>query len=190
VIKPAPKMHEAHPSPDVEWLRPFGRETLDVTRRTGHMEGGSMNIKRVMIAGSILAVLTASIATASPGSGASVTPLGAGTFADKIHVSQNRPADVQIANVTFAPGGYTGWHSHPGPEVVTVKSGSVTFTRVRDGLCTITTFGPGQGFVAYPQDTFIVRNASTELTAQMVVILFDVPTGGPNRIEHDDPGIC
>jgi quercetin dioxygenase-like cupin family protein len=132
----------------------------------------------------------AGIATATPGSGATVTALAAGTFTDKIHVSQNHPADVQTVDVAFAPGGYTGWHSHPGPEVVTVKSGSVTFTRLRDGICTTSMYGPGQGFVAYPQDTFIVRNASNEQTAEMVVILFDVPTGGPNRIDRADPGIC
>jgi len=71
-----------------------------------------------------------------------------------------------------------------------VKSGSVTLNRVRDGVCTISTYGPGQGFVAYPQDTFIVSNASTLQPAEMVVILFDVPTGGANRIDRADPGIC
>jgi quercetin dioxygenase-like cupin family protein len=149
-----------------------------------------MNIKRAITTGAILAVVVAGVATATPGSGSTVTALAAGTFTGKIHVSQNHSADVQTVDVAFAPGGYTGWHSHPGPEVVTVKSGSVTFTRVRDGVCTTSTYGPGQGFVAYPQDTFIVRNASSLQTAEMVVILFDVPTGGANRIDRADPGIC
>jgi quercetin dioxygenase-like cupin family protein len=149
-----------------------------------------MDIKRAIIAGAILAVVTAGVAAATMPSGATNTLLAGGTFTGKIHVSQNHPADVQTVDVAFAPGGYTGWHSHPGPEVVTVKSGSVTFTRVRDGVCTTSTYGPGQGFVAYPQDTFIVRNASSLQAAEMVVILFGVSTGGANRIDRADPGIC
>jgi quercetin dioxygenase-like cupin family protein len=61
---------------------------------------------------------------------------------------QSANADVQIVDVAFAPGGYTGWHSHPGTEVVTVKTGAVTLKRVREGECRIHTYTAGQGFPA------------------------------------------
>lgn len=149
-----------------------------------------MNLKRTAAAGAILAVFATGIAYATPPSGQTVTPLGAGTVAERIRVKQYDPADVQIVKVAFAPLGHTGWHSHPGAEVATVKSGSVTVYRVRDGECSIATFNAGQGFVAYPQDTFIVRNPSASDPAEMVVVLFEVPTGGSNRIDRLDPGIC
>jgi quercetin dioxygenase-like cupin family protein len=130
------------------------------------------------------------VALATPGSGATSTLLSAGTFARSAHATQSANADAQIVDVAFAPGGYTGWHSHPGPEVVTVKSGAVTLKRVRDGECHISTYQAGQAFVAYPQDTFIVMNASATAPAETVVVLFDIPTGGPNRIDRPDPGVC
>jgi len=70
------------------------------------------------------------------------------------------------------------------------ESGAVTLKRVRGGECSIDTYTAGQAFVAYPQDTFIVMNSSATASAEMVVVLFDIPTGGPNRIDRPDPGIC
>ena len=144
----------------------------------------------VAVVGVLLGGLVTGVALATPGSHATSTLLSAGTFTSNAHANQSANADAQIVDVAFAPGGYTGWHSHPGVEVGTVKSGAVTLKRVRDGECRINTYTAGQAFVAYPQDTFIVMNASTTDSAEMVVVLFDIPTGGPNRIDRPDPGIC
>ena len=140
--------------------------------------------------GVLLGGLVAGAALATPGSGVTSTLLSAGTFTRNAHATQGANADAQIVDVVFAPDGYTGWHSHPGAEVATVKSGAVTLKRVRGGECSIDTYTAGQAFVAYPQDTFIVMNASATASAEMVVVLFDIPTGGPNRIDRPDPGIC
>jgi quercetin dioxygenase-like cupin family protein len=43
----------------------------------------------------------------------------------------------------FAPGQSTGWHTHPGPNIVFVASGSFTLI---DEHCIETRYGPGQGF--------------------------------------------
>jgi quercetin dioxygenase-like cupin family protein len=43
----------------------------------------------------------------------------------------------------FAPGQSTGWHTHPGPNIVFVASGSFTLI---DEHCIETQYGPGQGF--------------------------------------------
>jgi len=149
-----------------------------------------MRPKHVVVAGVLLAGLITRVALATPGSGVTSTQLSAGTFTSSAHAKQSANADAQIVDVAFDPGGYTGWHSHPGAEIVTVKSGAVTFKRVRGGACRINTYTAGQAFVAYPQDTFIVVNASATDSAVMVVVLFDIPTGGPSRIDRDDPGIC
>ncbi len=149
-----------------------------------------MRPKHVVMAGVLLAGLVTGVALATPGSGATSTLLSAGTFATRAHARQSANADAQIVDVAFAPGGHTGWHSHPGTEVVTVKSGAVTLKQVRDGRCRIHTYTAGQAFAVYPQDTFIVMNASATDSAEMVVVLFDIPTGGQNRIDRADPGIC
>jgi hypothetical protein len=40
--------------------------------------------------------------------------------------------DVVTQTVTFAPGGYSGWHSHPGLAILSVKSGTLTFYEAED----------------------------------------------------------
>jgi quercetin dioxygenase-like cupin family protein len=40
----------------------------------------------------------------------------------------NGPSDVLQSLLVFQPGGETGWHIHPGPVVVVVKSGAITET--------------------------------------------------------------
>jgi quercetin dioxygenase-like cupin family protein len=144
----------------------------------------------VVVAGVVLAGLVTGVALATPPSGATSTLLSAGAFTSNAHANQSANAVAQIVRVDFAQGGSTGWHSHPGAEIVTVQSGAVTFERVRDRECHINTYTAGQGFVAYPQDTFNVTNASATDPAEMVVVLFDIPSGGPARIDRADPGIC
>ena len=36
------------------------------------------------------------------------------------------PSDVLQTQLIFQPGGATGWHTHPGPVVVVIKSGALT----------------------------------------------------------------
>src|SRR6266545_2523692 len=43
---------------------------------------------------------------------------------DVIHVSNAQETVMQ--QVVIAPGGYTGWHTHPGPVLVLVKAGATS----------------------------------------------------------------
>jgi quercetin dioxygenase-like cupin family protein len=36
-------------------------------------------------------------------------------------------ADTIFQQITVQPGGFTGWHSHPGPAFVTVAQGTFTY---------------------------------------------------------------
>ncbi len=81
------------------------------------------------------------------GSGFVTTPLVIGDLANKVNLNSDRikfqtkdPTDVQVARVDIAPGGYSGWHHHPGIVIVTVASGAVTFTH---SDCSSKTYGPG-----------------------------------------------
>jgi quercetin dioxygenase-like cupin family protein len=75
------------------------------------------------------------------------TPLATGNLVDKVKLNSDRvkfqtkePTDVRVARVDIAPGGYSGWHHHPGIVIVTVASGAVTFT---ESDCSSKTYGPG-----------------------------------------------
>jgi hypothetical protein len=50
------------------------------------------------------------------------------------------PSDVYVAKNTVDPGADSGWHSHPGPSLVIVKSGAATVYDADDPSCTGVTY--------------------------------------------------
>jgi len=133
-------------------------------------------------------VLTASPAHATP-PGVTTEILGSGTTlagftirADGIKVESTDAAGVTVAHLTFAPGGTTGWHAHPGPVLVIVTTGSVTKYSAQD--CTAHTYTAGQAFVEHgPTDENLVRNDGSVPAETLVT--FITPPGAP--IHHDSP---
>jgi hypothetical protein len=141
-------------------------------------------------------------ALATPGSGVTAALLARGTLEADDHghrpikLKLHTPSDVAVQQVTVAAGGHTGWHSHPGPAVVIVKSGSLTLYDGDDRGCTGTTYSadpanpvgrvfvdPGRGHV------HIGRNEGTTPT-ELYVTYLDVPAGAAPRIDVPSPGNC
>jgi quercetin dioxygenase-like cupin family protein len=58
----------------------------------------------------------------------------------------HRRADVFIQHVRLAPNEATGWHTHPGPVLVEVVRGSVTYEDTGRGDCRRATYEAGEGF--------------------------------------------
>ena len=102
---------------------------------------------------------------------------------------QKNSEDVVVRQLTYAPGGNSGWHSHPGPTYVVVVSGVISLYEAADPTCTARTFGPGEGFVELPGDVHITRNETNQNAVALVTFL-DVPVGGAFRIEAPVPGNC
>ena len=76
-------------------------------------------------------ILTA-VAFGTAPSGQSATVLSSGRLADtgminteRIKLQVKDPADVTHFTVTYAAGGVSGWHSHPGVIIATVRSGKL-----------------------------------------------------------------
>lgn len=145
----------------------------------------------VIVSVAAVAAAAATIALASAGSGAATTILGhRATLADSVKVNEDRikfqtkdPTDLVVQRVTFQPGGYSGWHSHPGVVMVVVESGHVT---THDANCQTTTYGPGQAFVESGTEPFMVSNeSSTEVAVDFATIV--APAGSPFRVEADPP---
>ena len=55
-------------------------------------------------------------------------------------------ADVFIQHARLAPNEATGWHTHPGPVLVEVVRGSVTYEDAQHGECRRLTYDAGEGF--------------------------------------------
>ena len=45
-------------------------------------------------------------------------------------------SDVYVVQNTFPVGAHTGWHTHPGPSLVTVTAGTITAYEASDPTCT------------------------------------------------------
>ena len=55
--------------------------------------------------------------------------------------------DVFIQHVRLPANAPTGWHTHPGPALVTVVKGSLTYEDAMANGCRRVTYSPGEGFV-------------------------------------------
>jgi len=101
--------------------------------------------------------------------------------------------DVHIVENIIAPNGTFGWHSHPGPSLVIVKSGTLSVYHAPE-CTTPTNYGPGspQGstFIDDGNDLHMVRNNGT-VTAEVYVVSI-IPAGFERRIDepNPNPGVC
>jgi quercetin dioxygenase-like cupin family protein len=138
---------------------------------------------------SVVAVVAATIALASPGTSTSQILASRSTLSDSIEVNQDRikfqtkdPTDLVTQQVTFAPGAYSGWHHHPGVILVLVKTGTVT---VWDESCQKTTYSAGHAFIEGGTEPMMVSNEGSETAVDVATQV--APAGSPFRVEDDPP---
>jgi quercetin dioxygenase-like cupin family protein len=107
------------------------------------------------------------------------------------NVIQVRDAqDTVIQQISFQPGGHTGWHSHPGPALVLVTQGELTLFSSEDPTCTGRTYSAGQAFIDPGQGHVHIGRASHTQNTVLWVTYFDVPPGSGVRVDAPDPGTC
>src|SRR5262249_53709519 len=82
--------------------------------------------------------ITMGIAWAPPPQGLTTTPPVGPTVMEEIHSVHETPdhgvmiktrglSDVYVTHLRIVPGGHGGWHSHPGPSIISVRAGTATF---------------------------------------------------------------
>jgi len=99
------------------------------------------------------------------------------------------PSDLYVQSNVWAPGGTSGWHTHPGHSLITVTAGTVTAYEGDDPSCTPHEYTPGMGFVDPGGDhVHVLRNEGLEEARTITVQL--LPAGATRRIDADDPGVC
>ena len=143
-----------------------------------------------------VAVITGAVmATASNGVTSTLFTIGQ---LDEIHaktlssdwqarIDTKGASDVWVLENRIVPGGSFGWHSHPGPSIVVVKSGALTVYRGDDATCTPEIVPAGSGFVE-AGDIHLVRNEGSVDTVVYVTSI--VPRGAARRIDEPSPGNC
>jgi quercetin dioxygenase-like cupin family protein len=167
---------------------------------------GKWTIIQVM---AVLAVLLGSVvfaraSQATPGVGViTVVKLADGAMPQPVNVkmkidkappgvqeNSNTTIDVtriQTYKITLAPRAGTGWHMHPGPHLIVVAEGTLTYYKGDDPTCTgiqypagTTVFDPG--FTAH-----LARNEGTVDVVNYVTQLLSAD-GLPFRIDVPAPG--
>lgn len=98
-------------------------------------------------------------------------------------------SDVYVQDNVWAPGGTTGWHSHPGHSMVIVTAGTITDYEGHDPKCTPHVYTAGMGFVdAGGNHVHIIRNEGT-VQAETIAVQV-IPANQPRRIDAAAPGNC
>lgn len=101
-----------------------------------------MSKKKMLVGAALVAAISGAVVSATPGSKVAFAPLSRATyeafdvnfksdeFIDnpqfKVKLWSSHDVDIATQIVTFQPGGYSGWHSHGGPVIIAVKTGTLT----------------------------------------------------------------
>ena len=104
-----------------------------------------------------------------------------------INTSVPAGTDVMIQELTFAPGGNTGWHTHPGVVTVQVSGPAGAVLTYVHHNCATTQYLAGTGFVDDPAlGIHLARNDGT-VAAVAYVTYTNLPAGGAVRSEASAP---
>jgi quercetin dioxygenase-like cupin family protein len=135
---------------------------------------------------------------ATPGNGVTSTPIAKGQFSEidaktlssswQARIDTKGESDLYVLENRIAPGGTFGWHSHPGPSLVIVKSGTLSLYLAADPSCTPHVVVTGSGFVDNGGDVHVVRNEGS--IEAVVIVTSLVPRGADRRIDEPAPGNC
>lgn len=144
----------------------------------------------------------AGVALATPGMGFTGTTISVGRFEEidvrnsalpgqhwQARLKTQGQSDLYVQSNVWAPGGTTGWHTHPGFSLITVTAGTVTAYDSDDPSCTPTVYTVGMGFVDPGGDhAHVLRNEGAVEARTTAVQL--IPPGAIRRIDVADPGNC
>jgi quercetin dioxygenase-like cupin family protein len=164
-------------------------------------------VTQTIFGGAILALVLAGAvvfkARATPPSGISFNLIGHATMPAfdvkrkekpidwELRLEAPQPIDVATQVVTFPPGGFSGWHTHPGPVFFTVQTGTLTVYEGNDPTCQPHIFTAGTGAVEAATNDHIhmVRNETNSMATAVVTYMVPVGTTAL-RTDLPNPGNC
>lgn len=145
----------------------------------------------VLVVGALVPSAAIGIAVASPSSGVTPTAHAVGARlaedvkvnADRIKFQTKDPTDVSMLTLTVAPGGTTGWHSHPGLAIIAVTEGTGTLSFAD---CSSKSIRTGEAFVesGYDPPTKFSNDTSTPV---VLTVTFVAPQGAAIIRDEADP---
>jgi hypothetical protein len=149
-----------------------------------------------LLLGVVGVVVYAGSVLATPGSGITtenlLAPVANGRFGEidvkaetdsyELELKTTGLSDVHVVRNTLVPGGHSGWHTHPGPSLITVTSGTISNYDGDDPTCTPQVYPAGMGFVdPGGGHAHLIRNEGSVPAVTVAVQL--LPAGAPRRID-------
>ena len=150
---------------------------------------------KLMLAGGLVVCALGALAWATPPRGFTGTNIVGPVLLDEINTKAETDnweielktrglSDVYMTEIKIVPGGHGGWHSHPGPSFICVKSGTATFYDECDDFAR-RQYPAGTGFV---EDADCIHLLANEGTVDLVVVVVQiVEFGAPRRIDEPAP---
>jgi quercetin dioxygenase-like cupin family protein len=147
-------------------------------------------MKRLVFALVFVSLVVTAVVWATPGSQFVTTPLARSMAETRIHIktlpgTQN---DVLVQAVVGKPGGYSGWHSHPGQGIVVVYAGRIATYDGDDPTCTPKYYSAGEVFTEAPGHVHYVRSEGA--VPYRAFATFVLPVGVASRTDVPAPGNC
>ena len=148
-------------------------------------------------AGTTLALTAATVALATAPSGETPTPLARGQLlapanvnrtvaGGRVRIKTQGALDALMLQITIAPGGTGGWHSHAGPAITIVKQGTLTIV---DAKCNTHQIPAGHAAINPGSTPGEDENRGT--TPVTIDVTFLIPHGVTSpRIDQPAPAGC
>jgi quercetin dioxygenase-like cupin family protein len=152
-------------------------------------------VKKLILLVGVIAVgasVAVGVALATAPSGTRTVDYQAnGTIPDAVHYNVDGvklqvkgPTDAVTQTITYGPHSSSGWHSHIGIVLVTVKDGSVTLYQ---SDCLGRTFNAGDVFVENSEMGSLVLRNETDAPAH-IAATFVTPSPAVLRVDQPNPG--
>jgi quercetin dioxygenase-like cupin family protein len=107
----------------------------------------------------------------------------------RVKLKTHGASDFYVVDNKLAPNATTGWHSHPGPSLIFVVSGTVTNYEGDGRTCTPHTYSAPSGFVDPGGDDVHMLRNDTNGPAETIAVQF-LPQGAARRIDMPAPAGC
>ena len=161
-------------------------------------------MKRNIFCGTIVALaISAGMAMATPNFKFTGTMLQRSMINERIDIKTGGELkDVLVQQTVMEPGGYSGWHSHPGPVIVAVKSGMIGYysphrrrhssPHDRDESnratpsCSVEYFQAGSAYFVEANEVHFIQNEGSVSYEDFAT--FVLPVGVPARTDEPSPG--
>jgi quercetin dioxygenase-like cupin family protein len=98
-------------------------------------------------------------------------------------INQGHGTNAVLQHIQLGPNQSTGWHTHPGPNIVFVGAGSAT---LMDAHCSVTTYGVGQAFATGLE----VHEVTAGAEGVDVYTFYFLPANADVLRTDADPPVC